>query len=122
MPGMTVLVNGVVYNVTVLNGTTAILTLSPDQTSVPQTLNVQAQNQGSQAGPSLELEVRWSRADVNCDGVVNAVDVMIVTTAVTGLIPSPTPCQQPLDPDGNGTLNLFDAMYVRRVVAGLVPQ
>jgi hypothetical protein len=58
--------------------------------------------------------------DVNCDGMVNAIDAALILQLVAGIIGS-VPCPQNADVDENGSINPIDSALILQFTAGLIP-
>lgn len=60
-------------------------------------------------------------ADVNCDGLVDPVDVALVLQHDAGLLPA-LACQLAGDANNDGAVNAVDAVLILQYVAGLISQ
>ena len=58
-------------------------------------------------------------ADVNCDDLVNAIDVALVLQHDAGLLPS-LACPEVADANRDGAINAIDAVLILQYVAGLI--
>ena len=58
-------------------------------------------------------------ADVNCDDLVNAIDVVLILQHDAGLLPS-LACPQAADANDDGAINAVDALLILQYVAGLI--
>ena len=58
--------------------------------------------------------------DVDCDGVVTAIDAQLILQYAAQLILSMS-CQQNADVNGDGLINPIDAQLILQFVAGLIP-
>lgn len=57
--------------------------------------------------------------DVNCDGVVNSLDALLLLQFISGLVPS-LPCPDAADANGDGVVNAVDATLILQFEAGLI--
>jgi len=78
------------------------------------------------AVPDIRLEdgsitcVEAVPGDVDCDGVVNAVDAALVLQFVAGLLDD-LPCAENADVNADGDVTAVDAALILQFVAGLIP-
>ena len=57
--------------------------------------------------------------DVTCDGLINAVDALLILQFFAALLAN-LPCDQNADVDGNGVVNVIDAALILQLVAGFI--
>jgi hypothetical protein len=75
---------------------------------------------GGESDPSNEIEVSLSAAlsgDANCDGMINALDVIDIINQFLGNNPNPF-CFGNADVDGNGTINSLDVTATINIIIG----
>jgi len=82
---------------------------TPTVTSTPQATLT--------ATPTATLAV--ALGDVNCDGLVNAIDALFVLQFIAGLLPA-FPCPDAADVDGSGAVTAIDAALILQAAAGLI--
>jgi hypothetical protein len=89
-------------------------TATPTDTSTPTSTSTPTDTETptSTAAPALT-------ADVNCDGLVDSIDVELVLQHDAGLLPS-LACQQAGDTNSDGAINAVDAALILQYVAGLI--
>ena len=69
--------------------------------------------------PTPNPTERPRTGDANCDGVVSAVDAMLVLQRSAALIPT-LPCASLADADANGAIDSRDAALILQLLAGLI--
>jgi hypothetical protein len=75
---------------------------------------------GGESDPSNEIEVLFAATlfgDANCDGVVNALDVIVIVNQFIGNAPDLF-CFNNADIDGNGIINSLDLTATISIIIG----
>lgn len=92
-------------------------------TAGPHTLAARAVDEGGQTSTSapvdVQVEIACCDADVNCDGVVNILDMIKVQRCILGL-DTGAACDRS-DVNHDGVVNIMDMIKVQRAILGLDP-
>jgi len=87
---------------------------SPDPTATPTNTSPGPTTTATATSPGGVLI-----GDVNCDGLVNAIDALFVLQFIAGLLPA-FPCPDAADVDGSGAVTAIDAALILQHAAGLI--
>lgn len=112
-------VNGVTRPTEFVSASVLRVTIPSDDVASVGTRSVTIFTSGAGSSNAMNLVVRYSTSDANCDGAVGADDVLNALRILAGKVPPSSACAS-FKPSGSGTFSVIDALRMRQIAAGLI--